>query len=200
MKLPFKISQREKKVILIGGVVVIFIILYNIGTWYSSTMSSAREFIEAKRVTLEKQLQKISEKKQLQNTFHALEKDVENLERGLLRGSKPPVVAAQIQSVVKNMASSIGIEITLEKALNPEDKGLYLRIPVEVGFTAQTEKLKQMLYKIKTSRFLLTISEMKVIVKNTRNPMDVYTTLVVNGFIKKPDTPEQDTGDGKNAS
>lgn len=200
MKIPFKINQREKRVIMIGGIIAVCIVLYNLFAWYSGTKNNAHDFIEAKRLTLEKQIQKISEKKIIQNRFDVLSKDMEILERGLLKGDKPPVVAAQIQSILKQMASSIGIDITLEKALTPEDRGSYLRIPVEIGFTTQTEKLKKMLYKIRTAKFVFTISEMKIMVKNTRNPVDSYSTLVVNGFIKKSKPPEQDKGEEKSAS
>jgi hypothetical protein len=200
MNIPFKINQREKRVILIGGIIVLVIIIYNIFSWHEGSRKSSKEYIDAKRLMLEKQLQKISEKNAIQKEFAFLNDNLKNLDRGLLRGSKPPVVAAQIQSILKEMASGIGIDITLEKALGPEDKGWYLGIPVEIGFTTQTEKLTKILYKIKASKFLLTISEMRIIVKNTRNPVDAYTTLVVNGFIKKPETTEDVTGEEKSAT
>jgi hypothetical protein len=69
---------------------------------------------------------------------------------------------------------------------------LYLGIPVEIGFNASTEKLKKMLYKIMTSETILTVTEMKILVKNIRNPVDVSATLIVNGFMKKPDLSKGD--------
>jgi hypothetical protein len=35
---------------------------------------------------------------------------------------------------------------------------------------------------------MLTVSELKIRVTNVSNPKDIYTTVVVTGFIKKPET------------
>ncbi len=186
MNIPFNISQREKKFLLIGGIVIFLILIYHVFSWYSEVRSSQREYIEAKRITLQKQFHKISGKENLLNNYEILSNNLKVLEKGLLTGTKPPVVAAEIQRLLKEMASSLEIDIKTERALNPEDRGLYLGIPVELGFTTTTGKLKQLLYKIKTSTFILTISEIKVRVTNIRNPVNSYVTLVVRGFIKKP--------------
>ena len=95
---------------------------------------------------------------------------------------------------------SLGIDIKSEKALNSVDSGLYLSIPVEIGFTAPTAKLKDMLYKIKTSPLLLTVPKIKSRVINVNNPADVFTTLTVEGLIiKKPQQAEGDKKGIKNA-
>jgi hypothetical protein len=185
MKLPVKINQREKKVLLIGALIAVIIILYQAVTWYSGVSGTLREHIDAKRTTLQKQINKISRKEILEGKNRILGAELKLLERGILPGNKPPVVAARIQSVLKNMASSLNIEITVEKALNPVDRGLYIGIPVEIGFNATTDNLKKMLYKIKTSRTVLTVSELKVMVRNIRNPVNVSATLIVSGFIRK---------------
>jgi Tfp pilus assembly protein PilO len=196
MKIPFKINQREKKVLLFGGIVAIIIIVYQIFLWYGGIRTSLKDYTEARRITLEKQYQKIVDEEFIEGQYNDLNNNLNNLDKGLLKGSKTPVVAARIQSILKGMASSLDIAITLEKALDPVDKGFYLAIPVEVGFTSSTEKLTRMLYKIKTSSFNLTITEMKILVKNIRNPVNAYTTIVVNGFIKRPETDKKETKKG----
>lgn len=184
--ISLKISQREKRFLAIGGIVAFLILTYYLVTWYKDFRASTREYIEAKQITLQKQLNKISEKENIQKNFEVVSADLKELEKGLLSDSKPPVAAAEVQRALKDMALSLGIDIKSERALNPVDNGLYLGIPVEIGFTASTAKLKDMLLKIKTSSLLLTITEMKVRVTNVNNPVDVYATLIVKGFIKKP--------------
>lgn len=184
--MPIKINQREKRVLLAGLAVGILIVVYYSADWYGSVRNSYREYIEARQTTALKQEKKIRTKPRLEKKFVTLDTEVKVLESGLFQGDKPPIVAARIQSLLKKMAQSIGIDITLEKALAPVDQGLYLGIPVEIGFTAPTAKLKKMLYKIKTSPSLLSITGMKVIVRNLRNPSDAQTTITVNGFIKNP--------------
>lgn len=198
--MPLRITQREKRFLSIGGVIVFLILIYQFVVWYKDIKTSTQEYIEAKQITLQKQLIKISEKEKLQNEFSLLSGGFKDIEKGLLSGDKPPVAAAEVQRILKDMTLSLGIDIKSERALNPVDKGLYLGIPVEIGFTATTSKLKDMLYKIKTSPLLLTVTEMKVRVTNITNPEDVYTTLTVKGFIKKIQTTDKGKKEVKGAS
>ena len=200
MNIPFRVNQREKKVLFMGGFIVILIVVYQFYFWYNGIRITAKDFIEARQMTMEKQLYKISEKDKIQKEFIVLTNELKDLENGLLPGDKPPVAAARLQSILKETASSVEIDITQEKTLTPVEKGLYLAIPVEIGFTATTDKLTKMLYKIMDSGSILTISEIKILVKNVRDPSDSYTTIVINGFIKKPESNTQDTEKDKNAS
>ena len=200
MNLPIKISQREKNFLLIGMIVVFLIIMYRGVLWYRDFRFSAAEHIETKRITLQKQSTKISEEVEIGNNLKAVSAELKNLEKGLLKGNKPPVAAAEVQRILKNIAESLKINIKSERALNPVENGSYIGIPVEIGFTASTAKLKDMLYKIKTSPLILTVTTVKIRVTNMRNPSDVYTTLIVKGLIKKTQSPEKDKKEGKIAS
>ena len=200
MNLPIKISQREKKFLLIGMIVVFLIIMYRGVLWYRDFRFSAAEHIETKQITLQKQSTKISEEVEIGNNLKAVSAELKNLEKGLLKGDKPPVAAAEVQRILKNIAESLTINIKSERALNPVENGSYIGIPVEIGFTASTAKLKDMLYKIKTSPLILTVTTVKIRVTNMRNPSDVYTTLIVKGLIKKTQSPEKDKKEGKIAS
>jgi len=196
MNIPLNISPREKKFLAGGGVIVFLILIFHLATWYRDIRISTREYVETKRITLQRQLSKITEKEDILKNLEVVSVEMEELEKGLLSGDKPPVAAAEIQRILKSIASSFGIDIKSERALNPVDNGLYLGVPVEIGFTASNAELKDMLLAIRTSPLLLTITEMKVRVTNIDNPMDVYTTLTVKGFMKKSQTKEGDTKGG----
>ncbi len=200
MNLPFKISQREKKFIVLGIAVVFLIGMYRGVSWYRDFRFSAAEHIETERITIEKQLHKILEEDEISNNLQAVSTELNNLERGLLTGDKPPVAAAEVQRILKRIATSLNIDIKSERALNPVENGLYIGIPVEIGFTASTSQLKDMLYNIKTSPLLLTVTTVKVRVTNIKNPVDVYTTLIVKGLIKKTQTPDVEKKEGKIAA
>lgn len=188
INLPLKISRREKKVLLIGGIIVVLIILYHLVTWYRNTMASTDEYLQAKRITLEKQLNKILEKEKIRRKLETVGSELKGLESGLLPSDKPPLAAAEIQRILKQMTASLNIDINLEKTSNPIDNGLYLGIPVEIGFITSTAKLNDLLYMIKTSPLLLKITEIKIRVININNPIDINTSLIVMGFINKSQT------------
>ena len=187
MKLPFKVSEREMKFVLAGGAGVLLVLLFHGFSLYSDFRANVLELADAKRFVLEKQLQKLSEKDVIEARIAAVRQEIVKQEKVFLRGSKPPVAAAVLQRFLKEKASSLNIEVKQERALTPVDADVYLGIPVEIGFTTSTEKLKGLLYEFRTAPYLLTVSELKLRVTNVSNPLDVYATLVVTGFIKKPE-------------
>jgi hypothetical protein len=127
----------------------------------------------------------ISEKESMQKELEIVNSDLKELDEGLLSGNKPPVAAAEILRTLKKMTSSLDININLEQTQATVDYVLYLGIPVEIAFTAPTAKLKDLLYEIKTSPLHLTISEIKVRVRNINNPVDINVNLTVKGLMKK---------------
>ncbi|MBI5026777.1 MAG: hypothetical protein HZC12_08675 [Nitrospirae bacterium] len=185
MPFKFRLQRREKKAILIGGSIIAIILSYFLFTWYSNIKTSTGEHAETKRVYLLKQLNRISEKEDIAKRLEATKNELKELDNGLLKGDKPPVAAAELQRILKEMAIASRADIKSERAMSPVDMEMYSGIPVEIGFTATTAKLKEMLLRIETSPLLLTIPEMKVRVTNINNPLEVYVTMTVRGLIKK---------------
>lgn len=200
MNLPFNINEREKKFLIIGGIAVLLVIFYNLFSWYGDVKGNVQEVSDMKWFILNKQLNKLSQKNVIEKRAEAIVRELAIQEKAFLSGNKTPVAAAALQKFLKDSASSLKIDVKLERTLSPVESEFYLGIPVEIGFTASTGKLKDLLYRINKSPLLLTISEMKIKVTNIRNPVDTYTTLIVTGFIKKPETKEQDEKKAKNAA
>ncbi len=186
MNLPIKVNEREKRFLVIGGIVVIMIVAFNLFSWYAETRDSIKEITDAKYFMLSKQLERISGKKEIEERYKSVRRELEGEEKMLLSGNTPPVAAAALQRFLKERASSLRIDVKVERTLSPVETEYYLGIPVEIGFTASTKELKDLLLKLRKSSYLLTVSEIKVRVTNVNNPVDIYTTLVVTGFIKKP--------------
>ncbi len=83
------------------------------------------------------------------------------------------------------MTLPLGIEIRSEKAASPVDMGEYLGIPVEIGFTATTAQLKDLLLHIEESPLILTVSRLKVRVRDVRNPGRANISMTVRGLAMK---------------
>jgi hypothetical protein len=198
MNFPFKVNEREKKFLIFGAVGVVLIVLFQAGSWYSDMTRNTKDLSASKIRVLEKQLNKISLKASLEKTFKSVKQELDRQEKEFLRGGKPPVAAATLQRSLKEMASSLNINVKQERTLNPVDADGYLGIPVEIGFQAKTAELKKLLVSLRQSSYLLIVSEMKIRVTNIRKPVDVYTTLVVTGFIKKET--QEDSKEAKNVS
>lgn len=200
MNLPFKINEREKRFLIIGGIIVALIIVFYLMTWYADTKKGIQEYAEARRFVLQKQINRISEKEYIEKKHRSVQQELANQERTLLQGNTPPVAAAALQKFLKDTASSLNIDVKLERTLNVVEARHYLGIPVEIGFTASTREVKDLLLRLRKSPFLLTVAELKVRVTNISNPEDIYTTLVVTGFIKKPGNKEEAGKGEKNAA
>lgn len=180
-----KLQRREKKAVIMGGLAVVAILVYYIFSWYVSVKALTYEKAEAKKIYLSKQLARISDKDSIAKKLEAGRIELKELEKGLIKGDKPAVAAAELQRLCREITMTSGVDIRTERALNPVDSGLYYSIPVEIGFQVTTSKLKDILLKIETSPFLLSIPEMKIRVININNPSDVYVTLTVAGILKK---------------
>ena len=200
MNLPFNVSEREKKFVIVGGIIAFLIIIFYVMSWYAQIREDVRNYSDSRFFMIEKQLNKMSDRDVLQKRVGILMKEIERKEKAFLRGDKPPVAAAALQKLLKETAAPLNIEVKLERALNPVDTEFYLGIPVEIGFTASTNKLKDLLYNLRKSPVFLTVSEIKIRVTRVNNPMSIYTTLVVTGFIKKPEDQGTVNKEAKNAA
>ncbi|RJQ16680.1 MAG: hypothetical protein C4560_08995 [Nitrospiraceae bacterium] len=199
LKLPFKVSAREKKFLIVCGLAVVFTILFAGYYRYADFKKSADDFLDARRLVLEKQLNRISARSEVERSADAFKKELEEQEKALLQGDKPPVAAAALQRLLKETAASQGIDITSERTLNPVEDISYTGVPVEIGFATTTGKLRDFMYRLRITPFQLNVSGIKVRVTNISNPTDIYTTIVVTGFIKKP-VADAKGKDGKNAA
>ncbi|KPK02113.1 MAG: hypothetical protein AMK71_03385 [Nitrospira bacterium SG8_35_4] len=195
-----KISERERKFIVLGGIAVFLIIVYHVYGLYSDFKIQAEEYSGTRVLMLEKQLAKLTDRESLEKRADEIKKEVAGYEMLFLRGNKPPVAAAELQQTIKDIASSLSIEIRLERALNPVDEDFFMSVPVEIGFTSSTARLKSLLERLRATPFLINITEMQVRVLNVSKPEDINVTLVVSGYIKKPMDDKNGSKEAKNVS
>jgi len=195
-----KINERERKFIVLGGIAVFLIIVYHVYGLYADFKTQAEEYSGTRVLMLEKQLAKLSDRESLKKRADEIKKEVARHEMLFLKGNKAPVAAAELQKTVKDIASSLSIEIRLERALNPVDEEFFMSVPVEIGFTSSTARLKSLLERLRATPFLINITEMQVRVLNVSKPEDINVTLVVSGYIKKPVENKNGSEEDKNVS
>lgn len=190
MRRPFKLSglrlkRREKIFLIAGGALALLIASYYVFQWYEGVNASVKDRYEAKAMHLKKQLEKIADKDVIRARLDKAKEELNGLEKGLLSGDKPPVAAAELQKLLKETAMSLNVEIKSERISTPVDAGLYLEIPVEIGFIAPTAKLRDMILRIETAPTLLSVSTLDIRVMNFKNPTEVYAVMTVKGFLRK---------------
>jgi len=200
LNIPIKVNEREKKFLILGGTAVLFILAFLLFTWYGDTKDSLKDFSDDKYFILQKQLDRIAESKNIDNKAKKVEAELNRLENTLLKGNTPPVAAAALQKFLKDTAAISNIDVKLERTLNPVVLENYLGIPVEIGFSTSTKSLQDLMVRLRKSAFLLTVSEIKIRVTNISKPEEIYTTLVVTGFIRNTEENDMNNKEAKNAT
>jgi len=200
LNIPIKVNERERKVLIIGGIAIFLILAFQLFTWYDVTKDRLKDFSGDKYYMLQKQLDRIAESKNIDNKAKKVEAELKRLENTLLKGSTPPVAAADLQKFLKDTAAISNINVKLERTLNPVIHENYLGIPVEIGFSTSTKSLQDLMVRLRKSAYLLTVSEIKIRVTNISRPEEIYTTLVVTGFIRNIEKEDKNKKEAKNAA
>jgi len=200
LNIPIKVNERERKFLIIGGIALLFILAFQLYTWYDVTKDRLKDFSNDKYYILQKQLDRIAEGKNIDNEAKKVEAELDRLENTLLKGNTPPVAAAALQKFLKDNATMSNIDVKLERTLNPVVLENYLGIPVEIGFSTSTKSLQELMVRLRNSAFLLIVSEIKIRVTNISRPEEIYTTLVVTGFIRNSEGKDRNKKEAKNAA
>jgi len=200
LNIPIKVNERERKVLIIGGIALLFILAFQLFSWYDVTKHRLKDISDDKYFILQKQLDRIAEGKNIDNEANKVEAELNRLENTLLKGNTPPVAAAALQKFLKDNAAISNIDVKLERTLNPVVLENYLGIPVEIGFSTSTKSLQDLMVRLRKSAFLLTVSEIKIRVTNISKPEEIYTTLVVTGFIRNTEENDMNNKEAKNAT
>lgn len=181
-----KVNLREKK-LLLGTIGLAFVLLtyyYIVEPAIESQQKISAELAASVSTAHQNQL-RVSRQQRLEQRLEQIGLEFEQLEAGLLPGSKAPLAAAELQKIIKAIVrKSPGVNIVSEKVLEPVKTGSYQRIAVQVTVDCLLSRLKDIMYHIEHSKTLLNISEVNIKLANRRHPKDVKATMVVEGAIR----------------
>lgn len=183
------LQMIKSRTIIIAGIFFIttlsyFLIFSPIYKGYVHTKGD----IKIKTETYKDSLSIINEKNSLMEKLKVAENKFKEAENGFLKGTKPPVAAAELQQIIKGMASVRGIDIRAEKMLQLDVFPGYIGVPVEIEFQSQMSSLKELLFDIEHSTTIILIPEIKIRVANIMEPTDIQVNIVVEGIIKKAES------------
>ncbi len=184
---------KERKYILIcGAILLICAAIYRFAPDFEGFDSLEQE-IALKEKKLKKYHQILQESGELNTKLNSLNRTLDRVESKLLSGQTPALAAVDIQNILNDIAGRTGVEINTMRVLKPKDESeeenpvgnQYLAIPVQITINATTRQLKEILYKIENSLKLLRITDMRIRLTNVKQVEKIYSTLTVEGFMKK---------------
>jgi Tfp pilus assembly protein PilO len=98
----------------------------------------------------------------LQAESLALESGIAAHEKALLPGATPPLAAADLQTVLKQLADRAGLKIQSEKILAHVKKGAYLEIPVQIVAGGDIRTVKDFIVAVESSPVFISVQDMSL--------------------------------------
>lgn len=176
--------DNYSKIIWIIGSIIGFSILFFFLIYLPNSLNqNISDQLNLENQKLERDLKLISKREERIKQLEQIEKLKQGYYDMLLETAKPPVVAAQLQGILKNMAEEEGVKITREKQLDAIEHGNFLEIPVKLSIECTITRLTNFMYKIEDYWKYLDISNLNIKVRNTRNPQSVSADIIISGFI-----------------
>ena len=185
------ISKLDKKIwlvigILCGGVLLYFALVY---PFYLNR--DVIKKLDSEEQRYNNYLKLIGQRPEKNAILKHITRKKEKYNNRLLEPDKPPVVAARLQNILKDMASEEGVDIISEKQLNIIENDPFIEIPIEITLKCSITKLTNLIYAIEDFKKFLDISKLNIRVVNIRNPIDVRADLTVSGFILAQDVSKE---------
>jgi len=148
-------------------------------------IASLKEGQDIKTKTLEKYVNLIAEKPQLQEKLTSLKEARKAEDSKLIEGLTLSLAAAQLQEIVKSTINARGGTISSERVGKPEDRGAFRIISVSIdAVLPDARALSDILYAIETRTPYLVVKELDVRVKNYRDPRELMVKLDVSAMTE----------------
>ena len=181
-----KRTFREKVILtLAGGLALTYVFVEFIGDPLYQKQKSQKQNIESKTLFLSKyneilnQTAYYREKEQANKT---LETQIEKL---FLSPSQPALAAAGLQKSLEEKARKTNVSLVQVRTEKTKYMENLLAVPVQITVKSSLEKLSRFIQLIESDGKFLVIEELAIRRINKKEPEQLESRLLVNGFIQK---------------
>lgn len=186
------ISKRDKKILTIGGLAVaaFLFITYVISPFFESEQE-IRDKTEQREGLLKKYEKIINQKSEVEKDLAQMKRKLAKIKGKLLKGSTPSLAAAEMQKMLEKISKVHDLELKSVKVKEAEKEGDFLVIPLELRLTTDLNRTRKFLTDLEKNQKYLIIPQLKISVKNQRDPKEVIVTIVVSGFFMEEGTKDK---------
>ncbi len=180
--------NRERKIILIGGALLLLLgAIYRFYPVISSVVSVSDEIV-MKKNHVEKYLRIVEQQKRAVSENKYFKRQFTQMERRLLSGETPTLAAVEIQEILKEIGDTSNVKFMTMRVMKPkEDEGTgYVRLPVQFSMNSDISQLKEVIYQIEASPKLLVITELDAKRASSKDHQLIRSTIKVEGSMKAP--------------
>lgn len=178
--------RERKRILIIGAVLLLLAGIYRF--WPDlAALTDFSAAIDLKKRQIAKYQERVGRKPLLENHLLTLTRNLERAESRLFDRSTPALAAVDIQSMINEILGRVGLQSNRTRVLKPVEikDAPYLRIGVEVTFTADVPQFKQVLYRLESSEKMLSVRSLSMNTRYSRKDKltPVTIQLVVEGIM-----------------
>ncbi|MGQ9509347.1 MAG: type II secretion system protein GspM [Thermodesulfobacteriota bacterium] len=178
--------KRKTIGILLSLIGVVGIYVWGIVPWIEAKKKMEEE-IKMKQHLILKYQEYINGRKYLEEDLKILKGRLVNTKKRLIEGETPQLASANLQEIIKRIATSKDVQIRSFRILEPKDLNYFRKISIQIDFnpTPSLLNLVQFLNEIENHEKMLVVSEMDLLVFNIRMPNNIQGNLIISGWMGK---------------
>ncbi len=179
-------SARNRRSIILGGSAIVFILLWVFAIMpFFDRINQREDDIENSTKLIRKYKIALDDASRAGGADANTAIRLQQVEKRLFTGKTSQLAAAGIQRIVDGAARQSDLTIRTVRVMDSEGVGSFIGIPIQIIFESDLTRLVKLISLIKNNPKLLTIPELKIRVKNRRNPRQITITMKIAGYMKK---------------
>jgi Tfp pilus assembly protein PilO len=192
-----RLSKRERSLALLAVVVVVAILLYDrVVTPLIERRTWIRDQLVLQPELFRRSLGYLGREKEIRTRLEEARRRVKAMDRLLLAGDTPSVIASALQKVVRDIATKEGIQIATTRVLDSTEAGSFLRIPIQVDVVGKIEQIANLIKFLDSNPKSLILDEVNIRSagnsrRSRRNKRPIQlkkklrASLVISGFARQ---------------
>jgi len=179
------LSQKKFIWVLLAGAAALAVYSFVIVPLVEAKKKADQEIALNQRL-LQKYSEVLQNRKSVEEGLERTAKLGEEVQKRLIPGETPQLGAANLQDSVKRLAEKNNLAIRSFRNLDSKEVGAFRRISVQIEFNPMSsmQSLTQFLYELEDQDKEIMITEMDLLVFNSRMPNTIQGSMIVSGYMK----------------
>ena len=178
-----KSKEKDKKLTIILGIIA-GLLAFVLGIMaVLSYNGNIKAKIKERKKKIERDISTVEKRSAKEAELEYLQFKRASFDQRLLLGETPAVAAAELQTILSDMASEFDLMISSQRIITPKEHGIFLEVPVQITTQCTMTKLQELLYQIETYPLFLSITDLNIQVVRRRDQKEVKATINISGVI-----------------
>jgi len=178
-----KSKEKDKKLAIILGIIA-GLLAFVLGIMaVLSYNGDIKVKIKERKQKIKHDISTVKKRSSKEAELEYLQNKRASFDQRLLLGETPAVAAAELQTILSDMASEFDLMISSQRIITPKEHGIFLEVPVQITTQCTMTKLQELLYQIETYPIFLSVSDLNIQVVRRSDQKEVKATINISGVI-----------------